>query len=320
MSLRKSPRLTTRLLAANRQNAQNSTGPRTSAGKERSRWNALKHGRYTASDATRESMLALGEDPEGFERLYQELLSAYEPADALWAKQVEDLAKLYWRRGRLERARAGLVRRELDRLEQEREQRRKEIEEAVFAPTERRVLDVDVPRPQDAAAKLRQALSYGEVIREQVAQRNFTSRLAWIFGRYCGENQTWRTNLIRALMNRLARDNEYSNPPREDDYPKLVELLEEEIGNIRAAFEAAERESPQISSAERDARLAPLGESWDRLSRQEAALDRAIDRKTKILLSYLRFGRRPARQAEGKAEGLEDVGEAGLLKLAKETK
>lgn len=159
MSLRKSPRLTTRLLAANRQNARKSTGPRTLAGKAHVKLNALKHGRCTASDATRESMLAAGEDPEGFERLYQELLNAYEPADALWAKQVEDLAKLYWRRGRLERARAALMRRELDRLEQERQQRRKEIDEAGFAPTEQRVLDVDPPRPQDATAKLRQTLS-----------------------------------------------------------------------------------------------------------------------------------------------------------------
>jgi len=159
-----------------------------------------------------------------------------------------------------------------------------------------------------------------EVIRERVAQRDFTSRLAWIFGYYCGENQTWRTTVIRALMNRFARDNEYSNPPREEDYPKLVELLEEEIANVRAAFEAAERESPQISSAERDARLAPLGESWDRLSRQEAALDRAIDRKAKILLIYLRFCRGSAREAERQAEGLDEIGEADLLELAQEIK
>jgi hypothetical protein len=46
MSLRKSPRLTPALFAAARKNAQHSTGPRTPAGKQNSRLNALKHGRY----------------------------------------------------------------------------------------------------------------------------------------------------------------------------------------------------------------------------------------------------------------------------------
>ena len=45
MSLRKSPQLTPRLLAAARRNAQLSTGPRSAAGKQNSKLNALKHGR-----------------------------------------------------------------------------------------------------------------------------------------------------------------------------------------------------------------------------------------------------------------------------------
>jgi hypothetical protein len=44
MSLRKPPSLTPARLAANRRNAQRSTGPRTARGKARSRWNGLRHG------------------------------------------------------------------------------------------------------------------------------------------------------------------------------------------------------------------------------------------------------------------------------------
>ena len=44
MSLRKSPQLTPALLAAARQNAQHSTGPRSPAAKQNSKLNALKHG------------------------------------------------------------------------------------------------------------------------------------------------------------------------------------------------------------------------------------------------------------------------------------
>ena len=46
MSLRKSPTLTPASLAARRQNSNKSTGPRTPAGKQVSRFNALKHGVY----------------------------------------------------------------------------------------------------------------------------------------------------------------------------------------------------------------------------------------------------------------------------------
>ena len=49
-------------------------------------------------------MLALGEDPEQLQTLIEELMSSYGPGDALWQKQVEDLAWLYSRRDRLERA------------------------------------------------------------------------------------------------------------------------------------------------------------------------------------------------------------------------
>jgi len=47
MSLRKSPRLTPALLAANRRNAQKSRGPRTAGGKARARLNRLRHGRWS---------------------------------------------------------------------------------------------------------------------------------------------------------------------------------------------------------------------------------------------------------------------------------
>jgi len=46
MSLRKSPELTPALLAAPRQNAQHSTGPRSAAAKQNSKLNGLKHGVY----------------------------------------------------------------------------------------------------------------------------------------------------------------------------------------------------------------------------------------------------------------------------------
>ena len=48
MSLRKTPLRSPAFLAANRANAQKSTGPRTPQGKARVSFNSFKHGRYAA--------------------------------------------------------------------------------------------------------------------------------------------------------------------------------------------------------------------------------------------------------------------------------
>jgi hypothetical protein len=63
MSLRKSPTLTPALLAANRRNAQKSTGPRMAGGKARSRLNSLRKG--TRSPLYRDLMEAMFYAPPG---------------------------------------------------------------------------------------------------------------------------------------------------------------------------------------------------------------------------------------------------------------
>ena len=117
MSLRKSPQLTPPLLAAARRNARRSTGPRSPAAKQNSKLNALKHGAYVSFENQRQAMRALGENAEQFQALTEELRSAFAPGDALQERQVEDLAWLYWRRERLERALSGLRRRALQEIE-----------------------------------------------------------------------------------------------------------------------------------------------------------------------------------------------------------
>lgn len=104
MSLRQFAQLTEGKLRAQRSNARLSTGPRTARGKSRSRWNALRHGQWASGLAwSVESLRYLGEDAEEFERLRLGLHDAAGPSDdPLWGLQIEDLARLYWRRSRLE--------------------------------------------------------------------------------------------------------------------------------------------------------------------------------------------------------------------------
>jgi hypothetical protein len=73
-------------------------------------------------------------------------------------------------------------------------------------------------------------------------------------------------------------------PPGEPERRELLRLLEEEIASVREEFAYAEKANEERAAIERDACLAPEGETWRMMLRQEAALDRSIDRKVRILL------------------------------------
>jgi hypothetical protein len=83
--------------AANRSNAQRSTGPKTEAGKKAASRNATRHG------LTGKHVVNQGENPEAYEALRRDLLEAYQPANALEDTLVEEIAQCFWR---LQRARA----------------------------------------------------------------------------------------------------------------------------------------------------------------------------------------------------------------------
>src|SRR6516164_11644109 len=108
-------------VAANRRNAQNSTGPRTPQGKAHVALNALKHG--LQADPFVQGMLALREDPRAYYRLLGDLFASLRPANPLQRMQVEDIARLRMEKQRLQRARAALVAGKVRELELERERR-----------------------------------------------------------------------------------------------------------------------------------------------------------------------------------------------------
>src|ERR1041385_1184268 len=91
-------------IAANRLNAQKSTGPRSVDGKLASSMNALKHGIDAAS------ILIPGEDPALYERIAADYRSQIDPEGVLEEYQVETLIDSDWQRRRLKRVHAGLYR------------------------------------------------------------------------------------------------------------------------------------------------------------------------------------------------------------------
>jgi hypothetical protein len=304
MSLRKSPQLTPKLLAAARRNAQRSTGPRSPAAKQNSKLNALKHGAYVSAENQRQAMRALGEDPEKFEGLVEELRSAFAPSDALLERQVEDLAWLYWRRGRLERTLSGLRRRALQEIEERQHRRRQEMAAATFDASQGELLDWNLPESNDRGVALRLRLSYLGVIREEVKQGLYRPRQKPVLESIYEGEMGWRSQMIYALLYRFVKVAElprelannphyvedmkalghWPEPPGEAERQELLGLLGEEMASAEEELAYEEKANEERVAIEREACLTPQGEEWNVLVRQEGSLDRSIDRKVKILL------------------------------------
>jgi hypothetical protein len=309
MSLRKSPQRTPELLAAKRRNAQRSSGPRSDAGKQHSKLNALKHGQRASPENDRLVMLALGEDPQEFEDLKQELMTTYGPGDPLWQKQIDDLARLYWRRQRLERAQTGLMRRALLAVEEWQHRRRQELAGATFDASQPGMLNVSLSDSDDPGVQLRKLLSLLAVIRAEVKQRTFHPRQKAVLETFYRGRAGWRQARLLELLRLFT---ESFGPPAvrldpelkemlrnqcgplesagEPQYEELLRLLEEEMASVQEELEYAEKVNEEKAAIERDAALAPEGEAWTALVRQQASLDRSIDRKVRILLALRKEG------------------------------
>ena len=80
--------------AINRANAQKSTGPRTEAGKQRSKLNALRHG------LTGQTVVLPTEDHSAYQRHSQSFLDEYGPKGATETQLVQSLIDTSWRMNR----------------------------------------------------------------------------------------------------------------------------------------------------------------------------------------------------------------------------
>ena len=319
MSIRNSPQLTPQLLDAARANARRSHGPRTAAGKHNSRMNGVKHGERSDPENHYEVMRALGEDPAQFEVLKQELRDSFGSGDGRFEKQVDDLARLYWRRDRLERSQTGLMRRALLAVEEQQHRRRKEIEGASFEVGQ--AINISMQAPADPAARLRLLFSFLGVIREQVRSRAFHAWHASELAGFCEKRGGWRAARLCHLLcvfaesaSRMPEDGAGQEPPVEEadepQYKELLQLLEEEMASVEEEFEYEEKLNEERAAIERDACLAPSGEEWKLMLRREETLDRSIDRKIKLLLSLRKAAAQTQKPQtlESRSAPAEDVG------------
>lgn len=99
--------VSSRKVEANRRNGQQSTGPKTEAGKHASRMNALKHGLLA-----KEVVITRGdykEDEAAFSQLLEELQAQFQPVGVAEELEVQKIANCYWRKKRAIRYEHGAI-------------------------------------------------------------------------------------------------------------------------------------------------------------------------------------------------------------------
>jgi hypothetical protein len=272
--------------------------------------NAVKHGCDAAPENEAAVMRALGEDPERFAALKRELATAYGPGDAQWDRQIDDLSRLYWRRDRIERMETGLMRDALEGVEERRRGLARALAEVTFEPAQCEAVALDLPKPTHPSVRLRMLISLWGVIRDEVRRRVFTlAQQSQIESYYQGE-LGWRPRQIghllglfmdRAYLQRKQDQAELDKYVKESfggeagveaRYQELLCLLEEQTAAVEAAFADEMKAQEEKDAIARDSCLAPEDETANMVLRLEMALDRAIDRKVRILLTMRKeYGR-----------------------------
>jgi hypothetical protein len=296
MALRKPNRLSHRKIAANRENARKSTGPRTPAGKRRVSLNALRHG--LCPKALGQTMLELGESPRDFAQLHLALVSSLQPANAVEAKLVEDLAGLWWKKDRADRAQVGLQAYEVKKLEMEQLRRASQMNRQSFDATDAEVVEAGLLRAKDCPGKFDAALTFLNLVVRLVEQRDYNQEAEVALQALYGKVPPWRGSNILGFFRRL-QDGELGTAeasasqgaevaadasPGETLRACLLLQLHEEIRDVLEDYELFRTEHLTLSSAMVHACLAPTDARWTWMLRLDNSLERQIDRKLKLLL------------------------------------
>src|SRR5208282_5774725 len=314
MGLVKSATVTDKKAAANRQNAQHSTGPRTEAGKQNSSLNGLVHGLYS-NKRTYAAMLALGEDPHDFEGLRARLQRRWGfGLDPLIDVETDELAWLLWRKQRVEGTRDCLL---VDLKEQaDTEGRRREREHIRDTVDQEEARRIGLRRIQDSPAAFEQTLVMLQVLKEDAERGDFASdhagHMLYLYGE--GSEPSGHGPVIKDIFRKLSHPEEETkgrSPEKEREL--LLRAIALETQQVAAEYALYRRDHIELTVWARGALMgADKESSW--IIREGVSLDRAIDRKIKLLMGLRKDLRQQLKwereQAEAEAEARSQEPEA----------
>ena len=215
--LNKKPKNTSaRKIAANRRNAQKSTGPRHPR-KTRTSCEVRQENWVRSLSSNQE---ILGQDPAAFASFLADLIDDWQPAGTTEMMLVEDLTVLEWERRKIDRAQEGLLVQRITREEHKRARHAHQLEDGSTAAISRdEVAVLGLRNSPDCPAKFREMLKILGGLMESVKDRDFSNSADDIFKQLYGKNPHWRATQISsyfaAFVNGLVEVPEAPDP--EDD-------------------------------------------------------------------------------------------------------
>jgi hypothetical protein len=261
--------------------ARKGTGPRTKLGKQRSRYNALKHGIFS------QVLLLDGESKAKYQSLVAGLRDHYQPQGALEESLVEDLGMLKWRKRRVPKA---------ERAEISKLQESAMLDWIVSCLSSRdelrhKVLDIEdriggMLHECSNPFVLADCISMLEAVREDLEHNGFDPRNDKILGKVYG----WYGDVFFAYkkLSREARSassdsTDGTNSVYEEKRTEALKLLAAEIKELRLQHVNLVAVGFRRAEYVKEAALVPPQGVLDRLMRYEAHLNREIDRTLRQL-------------------------------------
>ena len=303
--------------AANQSNGRQSSGPASADGKERSKMNALKHGKYATrpdpvkllldagygSDygatygrgrgrgkaATRNAEEAAAADETERARLRAEMVRCYAPRDDFARLQAEELADLKFELLRLERVKEVMWRRERELLEVEQRRRRLAAQGGGGIAT----ADGDVARqgyislPDSPAKLLGMRTMLGYIVRQaDEEQLNAKAVQRWLNYLYGGEHESLCGSRLRHAAAEAASAPADNPQAVQEARESLKAAAASQLDRVEEQLAICLMEEGPLSEAGQAARLleATSSRKWGWLRTQENFLRRSIDRKVSVLI------------------------------------
>jgi hypothetical protein len=298
MSLRKSPDLSEKMLAANRRNAQKSTGPRTPEGKRRASVHPRWHSHATPESEAFREMAMVGDEPELLGRLERDLTEAWQPTNAMQELIVADLAMLYFKKAALERTlrlKRFLEVQQLAVAMQEHALGRDVVEQPIDSILLRQFGYRGAEPCQRAFEESQRLL---DLLKDRVERRDWAGDLAPIMSALYGENSTVPAENIQRLFSALAAAQGQNGADGiETQVAELERLIAEQERACVAEEKSYLREQESLYNLRLGFQWAPITANWGAALQKDRMLDAAIEAKAKLLMRLQgRYGYRAGRR------------------------
>jgi hypothetical protein len=281
MPFRKSRRNTPAKLAANRENAQKSTGPRTLEGKRRASLNSYQHGCYAALNTRRRQALEeLRDDPAEYDRLHHQLFAAWKPANAMQALVVLDLVELYWKKMQLDNTTLAARLREKKRLEGDAEDLKVNAER-VPGNLHKIAGETGLRGAVNYRTFLDRTCNLLDEIVECLADCERLDKIREDLGQIYMERPSQRGRKIIELFMRLEADKDANDPSLVADLKRLVA---QERACVIQEHEFAQGREQEAIRENRPAVWEPGAAHWNLIVGVEADLNQEIALKVKLLI------------------------------------